>query len=233
MSITNRIRARLTTKNPYVKNSYSQCGEDMIIAFIFEQMRKPKISYLDIGSHHPEYLSNTAFFYENGSHGVCIEPDPFLFKAIKEKRKNDICLNAGVGIGKETEADFYIMSARTLNTFSKEEAENMQAKWNKKIEEVIRMPLLNINDIIEKYLAPYPNFVSLDVEGLDIEILRMFDFKKYRPEVFCIETITYTEDNNEEKIIPTIEFMKQQGYFVYADTYINSIFVDKKSWASK
>jgi FkbM family methyltransferase len=233
MSISNRIKATLASKPKYFKKSYAQCGEDLIIAFALEQMVKGKISYLDIGSHHPEYLSNTAFFYKNGSHGVCIEPDPHLFSEVKKKRPNDICLNAGIGLGDKREADFYIMSIPTLNTFSKEEAENMQSQWGRKIVEVIKAPLLNVNEVIEKYLSPYPNFISLDVEGLDLEILKTFDFKKYRPQVFCVETITYTENGTEQKILPSIEFMKQQGYFVYADTYINTIFVDRKHWANR
>ncbi len=235
MGVIERLKNKFSgpEEKVHFKKSYSQCGEDMIIDFIFGQLRKEKISYIDIGCHHPTYLSNTAFFYENGSRGVCVEPDPFLFKTIADVRKEDICLNAGIGVDDKTEADFYILSERTLNTFSKEDAERYQSYGSKKIESVVKLPLMNVNSVIEKHLLPHPNFISLDVEGMDMAILQSFDFKKFRPEVFCIESLTYTENGTEEKITSIINFMQEQGYFVYADTYINSIFVDKQSWKNR
>jgi len=213
------------------KLSYSQCGEDLIMNFIFQNYLKiqhPK--YIDIGAHHPSYLSNTYFFYQKGSNGVCIEPDPFLFKTIKKSRKRDVCLNCGVGTGSEKLSDFYRMSEKTLNTFSKEDAERYESYGNHKIEEIVQIPLISTDDIIEKHCTDPPNLVSLDVEGFDFEILKSFNFEKYRPNVFCIETLTYVQDNTEQKIHRTIDFMQQNNYFVYADTYINTIFVDKISW---
>ncbi|MFM6249337.1 MAG: hypothetical protein ACKPEQ_09345, partial [Dolichospermum sp.] len=56
--------------------SYSQCGEDLIINFIFNNLGIINPSYLDIGAHHPTYLSNTYSFYRKGCQGVCVEPDP-------------------------------------------------------------------------------------------------------------------------------------------------------------
>ncbi len=214
--------------------SYSQCGEDLIVKFIFRELGKNIISYLDIGAHHPTYINNTALFYKTGSTGVSIEPDPFLFKRIHDERSNDINLNIGIGGGQaSTEADFYILSEKTLNTFSKEEAERCVSYGNKKIEKIVKLPLLPINEIMKKYFNPAPDFISLDVEGYDIVILKSFDFEKFRPKVWCIETLTYTEDKTEQKIQETVDFMISQGYFIYADTYINTIFVDKETWLKR
>jgi hypothetical protein len=90
------------------KSSYSQSGEDLIISFIFDTLRIKKPSYIDIGAHHPYFISNTALLYENGSRGINIEPDPVLFKKINKVRKKDINLNFGIG-EKESVMDFYIM----------------------------------------------------------------------------------------------------------------------------
>lgn len=189
--------------------------------------------YLDIGAHHPFHLSNTALFYEKGFNGVCIEPDPILFKKIQKYRKRDICLNIGVGLEeREIEADFFIMSSRTLNTFSREQAIEYEAYGNQKIEEVRKISLQHINCILKQF-SRKPNFVSLDVEGMDYKILKTFDFKRYRPEVFCLETLTYTEDQTERKITEIIDLMDYNGYMVYADTYINTIFVDELVWKNR
>jgi hypothetical protein len=124
------------------------------------------------------------------------------------------------------------MSVPTLSTFSKTEAHSYQSSGKISIEKTINIPILNINDVMKKYL-PNPNYISLDVEGLDFEIVESFDFQKTRPEVFVIETLTYTEDNSEEKIEKIIDYMKKKDYFLYADTYINSIFIDSHKWKNR
>lgn len=217
----------------YAKISYSQCGEDLIIVPIFDALGIQRPSYIDIGAHDPVYLSNTYLLYLKGSQGVCIEPNPKLFNNIRRKRTRDSCLNMGVGITSTKEAPFYCMSSSTLSTFSKEDAERMASYGNEKIEEVITIPLISFDEVVTKYLPSYPNFISLDVEGLDLAILKSIDFTQYRPQVFCVETLTYTEDNTEQKILTTIEFMLDNGYFVYGDTFVNTIFVDKAAWAAR
>ena len=218
----------------YSKISYSQLGEDLIIDFILKNLKISKPTYLDIGAHHPTLFSNTYFFYKKGSKGICIEPDPFLCKQIKKKRKKDTCLNVGIGTEEEQLADFYIMNAKVLNTFSKKEADYLVNSTSKKIEKIIKIPLVPINKIITKYLNnEIPNFVSLDTEGYDFRILKSLNFKNFRPEIFCVETLTYTENKTERKERETIAFMAEKRYFVYADTYINTIFVDKNKWLNR
>lgn len=214
------------------KVSYSQCGEDLILQQLFIVLGVSKVRYLDIGAHHPTYLSNTYLFYENGGNGVCVEPDPALFKEFGKKRPRDTHLNCGVGIV-PGEADFFVMSTSTLNTFSKEEAERYQSYGQQRIMKTIRIKLETINNIFRKNFEKSPNLVSLDVEGLDYLILQNFDFDKYRPEVFCLETLSYTEDKSERKLTEIIDLMHANGYITYADTYINTIFVDAAAWGNR
>lgn len=217
----------------YRRNSYSQCGEDLIVDHIFMWLGIERPGYLDIGAHHPKYLSNTYRLYSRGSSGICIEPDPILFRRIARVRRRDVCLNIGIGTDTRTQGDFYIMTSRTLNTFSKEEAERCQNFGSQRIESIVTIPLVPINEVIRKHCKVMPNFISLDVEGLDFQILKTFDFDQYRPEVFCLETITFTENNTESKMEDMIDFMKARGYFVYADTYLNTIFVDAVAWGNR
>lgn len=215
--------------------SYSQKGEDLIVGFLMKMLGISHPSYLDIGAYSPTHLSNTYFFYKAGSRGVCIEPNPELYREIKRKRKEDTCLNIGIGTSpKETKSNYYVMSVKTLSTFSKEEAEYLDKSTNKKIEKVIEIPLLPINNILREYFKDRPlNFVSLDTEGYDYAILKSWDFRTYRPDVFCIETLTYNEDKKERKLDEIINLMVENGYIVHADTYINTIFVDKQKWLNR
>lgn len=220
------LRRRLTEGS---RVSYAQCGEDMIIDFLFSMLKPARVRYLDIGAHHPTYLSNTYFFYERGANGVCIEPDPALTAAFSKLRPRDTCLNIGVA-PEDGSADFYVMSTPTLNTFSREQAEQYQSYGKQRIERVMKLPIRNVNAIIEEHFDSAPELLSLDVEGLDLPILRSLDFSRHRPAVFCIETLSYTEDKTERKLDAIIDWMKQQDYMLYADTYINSIFVDRAAW---
>lgn len=213
------------------RTTYAQCGEDVILSYLFGWLGISRPSYLDIGAHHPTFLSNTYYFYLQQSYGVCVEPDPVYFKEFQKKRMRDVCLNVGVGVETAAEADFFLMSAPTLNTFSETEARRFEAETSYRITEKIKVPIISINDIIEKYFDSCPNLVSVDIEGLDLAILQTFAFSRWRPQVFCVETVVFSEHRTgSTKATDVSEFLRRQGYFVYADTYINTIFVDENAW---
>lgn len=216
-------------RNKFVKISYSQCGEDLIVRFVFDCLGVTKPSYIDIGTHDPEYLNNTNIFYLNGSRGINIEPDPFCYKRIKAKRNLDINLNIGVSdiVG---EIDFYFMLPSTLNTFSKSEADKYVAIGHP-ITSVRKIEVNTLPNIIHKYCNnSFPDFLSLDVEGMDEIILKSINYDKNSPIVICVETISFSENGNGIKNRTIIEFLESKGYLVYADTYINTIFVKKDKW---
>ncbi len=208
--------------------SYAQNAEDVLIRGAFDLLHISHPRYLDVGAHHPSELSNTYLFYENGCRGVCIEPDPALYETIRRQRPRDVCLNVGIGSGATGHADFYVLENRTLSTFSKEIADQQTAGGSHRIERVVPVPLVPINQIIRDYLLPWPNLLSLDTEGLDMDILRSFDFKAFRPEVICVETLTNV---GQRKMYELIDYVVARGYSVFADTYINTVFVEVERWA--
>lgn len=222
---------------PHSRISYSQNGEDIIIKDLFARLGIKKPSYLDIGANEPFMISNTYLLYSKGSTGVCIEPNPYLYKKFNRKRKKDTCINAGIAFNEQTEADFYLFpeEANGLGTFSKEEAMFWETTGNAtvgkyKIEAVIKTPLIRINDVMAKHFSPHPDLISLDVEGLDLAILQTIDFNTFKPEVICVETLGYAANDKETKNTESINYLLSKGYFVYADTYINSIFCRKDAY---
>lgn len=227
-----RLQKRLRPSRPGPQKSYAQCGEDLILAFVAQSLGIAHPYYLDIGAHHPTYLSNTYGFYQKGVYGACIEPNPTLFEVIQRKRPRDLCLNVGVSDVSQEAARFYILSSDTLSTFSEEEAQRYSGYPNEKIEKIISIPIRGINEVLAS-LPVCPNLVSLDTEGMDLRILQGWNFQAYRPQMFCVETLTYTSDASESKIPAINEAMTQAGYFVYADTYINTIFVDQIAWRQR
>ncbi|SMB23860.1 Methyltransferase FkbM family [Sterolibacterium denitrificans] len=211
------------------RRAYSQCGEDLIVRNIFDALKIPAPSYLDIGAHHPYRLSNTYLFYSTGSHGVNIEPDPELYEHFHKARPRDTNLNIGIGERSDM-LRFFVMNPRALNTFSPDEAEKL-VKEGFRIEREQEIQVLPVNSILEEYFCEAaPDFVSIDVEGLDLQVLQGFDFTRWRPKVFCVETITYSSQRAGKKIPEIAELLHGNDYFSYADTWINTLFVDRRIW---
>lgn len=217
--------------NYYGTYSYSQEGEDIIIACLLGQLKKREISYCDIGANDPVRLNNT-YLIENEftiKRGVLIEPNPLLFEKLKKERKSAVCLNIGICGKEKTESDhmkFYIMNQPTLSSFSSESVAEAQ-KRGYKVEQEIDVVVMNINDILERYFYADGisiDILSLDVEGMDYEIISSIDFEKYRPTIICVETCGFYMGKDADGM-QIIDFLLSKGYIVYADTFLNTIFV--------
>jgi FkbM family methyltransferase len=226
-----RIAAHLRLRaGIYYRKSWSQCGEDLILRFLFDLLQIARPSYIDIGAHHPWYYNNTYLFYRQGARGVNVEPDPSLYAGLRRGRRRDVNLNMGIG-PHEAELDFYVMSSRTLNTFSASEARKYVEQHGLRIVDTRRIRVQTFAQAVDTHLGRTPDLVSLDVEGLDLDILRSIDFSRYRPHVFCVETISYAPGDGSGVKSPEIHaLMLENGYMLYADTYINSIYVAESSW---
>ncbi|HEY0977965.1 MAG TPA: FkbM family methyltransferase [Flavobacteriales bacterium] len=218
-------------KVDHVKHSYAQCGEDLILSHLFHELRIVSPTYVDIGAHHPTYINNTYLFHLRGSRGINIEPDPVLFRRFVTERPADTNLNIGIGETRSV-ADLYVMNEPTLNTFVKEEADRTHSQHpGYFIKEVVKVPVHTINEVLAEH-GPFqePDLLSLDVEGLDEVVVRSM---AARPKVMCIETITFSTRNAGTKKTGLMEHVQQLGYFIYADTFINTIFVRNDLWPGR
>jgi FkbM family methyltransferase len=218
-----------------VQPSYSQAGEDQVVRYLFELLKIADPTYLDIGTNHPFLGNNSFYFYNRGGKGVCVEPDPSFYDLIRKHRSRDVIIQAGVNVGDRDRGELYIFPHpySGWNTFSKQEAENRQGQTGVRIVEAQLVPFIHINDLMKNYFNPYPNFLSIDVEGLDLAILKSIDFETYKPEVICIETITFSMNNEEIKINEIADFLKTKSYFLFADTHINSVFCRRDAYKKK
>ncbi len=163
-----------------------------------------------------------------------------MCEELKAERPRDTILNVGIGIDENIkEADFYLFSkeADGLSTFSAAEAKHWETVGmggkKYKVERVLKMPLLNVNEVIANYFTECPDFVSIDVEGWDLQILKIFDFERYNPAVFCVETLAYREDGSTYRLEEIGKFFESVGYFSFQETYANNIFVNKKCCFSR
>jgi FkbM family methyltransferase len=207
--------------------SYAQSGEDVIVAEIFDFLGVVKPTYLDVGAYLPILGSNTYLLYRQGGRGVLVEPNVDLIPELSDKRPGDVVLNVGIGLTAEEAADFYCMTLSQWNTFDKEEAERRVAKTGGKvkIDRVVKMPLVPINRIMaEHFPRGGPDFLSIDIESLDLAVLRTLDFARFRPKVVCAETLIHLTAKMDPEIT---KFMESQGYEVRGMTFPNTLYVDR------
>lgn len=216
-------------KFSYDKRSYAQCGEDLIIQYVFNLRGNNKPSYIDIGANHPFFINNTAIFYEQGCRGINIEANPQLIPDFIKQRPEDRNLNIGIS-DKEGELDFYIMKDNTLSTFSKQECEFM-VENGKELAEIKRIKLTLLSNILHKYCDnKFPDFMSIDVEGMDFQILQSIDYSKSFPKVICVEAAEYSPIGAGARRNELIDFLTSKGYYEYANTNLNAIMVKKEFW---
>ena len=197
----------------------------MVVRHVFRKLAIAHPTYIDIGANDPLRFNNTALLYETGSRGVTIEPDPAVFKEIVRRRTRDINLNIGISDA-NGEADFYRCNDDKLSTFSKEEAERVVRKTPALSFEVMKIPTRTIGSVIAEYCGGvFPDFLSLDVEGLDYTVLKSIEYEKSAPKVICVETAhAYNEID---------AFLTSKGYTRLSTTFLNTIYCRTTLWENR
>ncbi|MCU0334653.1 MAG: FkbM family methyltransferase [Chitinophagaceae bacterium] len=214
---------------PAFRKSYAQHGEDLLVEHLLRVLQVERPFFIDVGAHHPYLLSNTYLLYEQGARGVNVEPDPSLIAAFRQYRPLDTNLPCGVRFDERTASTLYIMSSPVLNTFSRQEAEHVAAFGTYSITGEVQVPLLSLADIMAAHCpSGVVDFISIDVEGLDWEIIQYNQLDAIRPKVLCVETMRYTESGIGQKNTNLIQYLTSIDYQVHADTGLNTIFVDSK-----
>lgn len=203
--------------------TYAQHGEDMFLLDLFWQIGIKKPSFLDIGAHHPVFISNTALMYLHGGRGISVEANPNLIAAFHEVRPEDINLNVGVAPQPGILPFYMFDEGSGRNTFSLDEAAIfMKESPQHSIQKSINIEMKTITDIVQTYAGGvYPDFLSMDIEGLDYDVLVSADFSISKPKVICTEV-------RKEDEQPTKDLLAARGYFPLCRMISNLIFVQNE-----
>jgi len=209
------------------RRSFAQQGEDLILYnLLHHELKLETPTYLDIGAGDPVLSNNTYALYCTGSRGVLVEPNPMLVEKLKAVRPGDVVVAAGIGVKATTEADYYVIRGRwPLNTFSREDvAELRRQSTEDPVEKVIKMPLMQINRLIADHFQHAPDLLSIDIEGMDLAVLRSLDFRAHRPAAICAETKKPWMSHDRT---PIARLLRPKGYVACAGSLYNTIFVDR------
>ena len=212
---------KLFRRDPKMKPNlcYSQNGEDLILNRLFEN--KEKGFFIDVGAHHPIRFSNTYLFYKKGWSGINIDAMPGSMTKFNKIRPKDINIECGVGL-KNDQQTFYQFNETALNTFSKKEA----LSKNKDGYKIIKSNFLQVEsleNLLDKYMPRNTkiDFLNIDVEGKDEEVLISNNWEKYKPNYILVEILREKYIANPNSSIK--KFLKSIGYIPINkifDTYI-------------
>jgi FkbM family methyltransferase len=201
------------------ERSYSQEGEDRVLARVLEQAADG--FYVDVGAHHPMRFSNTLLFYRRGWSGVNIDATPGSMRLFEKYRPRDANIEAGIGLTAGT-IPFYVFNEPAINSFDRELSESRNVAPYK-IEEIIDVRVLPLKEVLQERLPPknIPSFLSVDVEGHDLEVLRSNDWSNFRPTYVLAECLGATIEEAMQG--PVSLFMSSVGYKCFAKT-VNTVF---------
>ena len=214
--------SKIVSKNFAKFDIVSDTAEYNVIRTVFDVLQIENPSYIDAGACHPHLSSNTMPFYQKGSRGVNIEANVLLKSEFEKYRPEDI--NLFVGLAKEQgEMILYRANNPFLNTLSKDATkwhiEHHNAKYLSK--EVIKVTTLN--DIVNEYCnGQFLDFLDIDIEGLDEEVLRSVDFSNSSP--LLINTEGYMPTFNKFMINKKCE---GDGYMPYCRVGCNAVYLRK------
>jgi FkbM family methyltransferase len=202
--------------------SYAQEGEDVVLRRLLEGSNHGPGFYLDVGAHHPFRFSNTYHFYEQGWRGINIEPAADAIAQFNRLRPRDLNIQIGVAEapGKLT---YYVFDEPALNTF---DATLMRAREANTPYRVVRteiVPVERLDAILRDRLpkGQAVTFMSIDVEGLDLQVLRSNDWAACRPEFVLTEALDFRLERAAQH--PLHSFMHGVGYELVAKT-LNTLF---------
>lgn len=217
------LRSAFRKSPPNDHLSYSQEGEDLVLVRIFEDLDLTTGFYVDIGAHHPTRFSNTYYFYERGWCGINVDALPGTKELFERMRPRDITVECGVG-SQEGVLEYFSFDEPALNTFSEQEAKKKDSPPYHLIDK-IKVPVVTLRQILDEYLPSGKriDFMSIDVEGFDHEVVSSSDWSRYRPRVVLVELLN--TDIQDIVSHPTAQILYRHNYRALAKTVSTVFFV--------
>ncbi len=216
---------------------YGQRAEDLIVEALLEATAKRSgvdleaCGYLEIGGNHPFATSNTYLLHRRlGMTGVIVEANPELIDDLEKGRPDDLVVHGAVQTEAVETVKLSISNQSELSSVDRTFVLGWkcgsvgESAW-------IDVPALRINDVVGQHFSDRTlAYLSIDVEGLDLALLRDLDFDRSRPWFVQAEPSDHHLPHNSERMI---EFMDSTGYELVAKTEVNLIFRDLKMATSQ
>jgi FkbM family methyltransferase len=202
--------------------SYTQNLEDYHLSLAFGGQQRG--TYIDVGAGHPIADNVSFWFYERGWQGIVVEPQAELAALYPRLRPRDIVVSGLVG-RRSGEADFHqVERLHGLSTTQARHAEQARALGAEVITQ--RLPVVTLAELCERYVVAPIDFLKVDVEGAEADVLFGGDWQKFRPRLVLVEAVA--PGSGEPAWQDWEPFLIAQGYrFALFDT-LNRFYVARE-----
>jgi FkbM family methyltransferase len=209
----------------YLNETYSQCYEDIIIeSMLLAHCRKTKypienFTYIEIGANHPVNTSSTFLWQQKyGMSGILVEANPNLIPPLEKFRPLDVIVHGAVYDQDIKSVNLYLGNEHEISSVNEDFVNN----WQKKLaDNHVSVPVIRVNDLFKKVTNNKLVILIIDVESLDLRILKDIDFEKHKPFIIEVEPSDFFVKGTSKKMI---EFLSTKGYKLVAATSVNLIF---------
>lgn len=221
---------RLPDLPTFLTEHFAQCGEDLIVAALIEaRCRRLGLDpaaqrYCEIGGNHP--IATSATFLLNrklGMTGVIVEANPALLADLRSARPDDEIVHAAVTDSDAATVRLTIAQSSELSSLD----QSFVAEWpgaGGGVARQVEVPALRMKDLMARHFAEEPPvYLSVDIEGMDLEVLRDMDFSGHRPFIVQAEPSEHHIAGNAAAIS---DYLASQNYVLVAKTDVNLIFLD-------
>lgn len=177
--------------------------------------RKNTGIFIDVGANEPIARSQTWLLEKNGWEGILIEPLPHLATRLREQRKRSQVYQVVCGApGHPETVEFHEAAAHAHSGLVK-----YAVDADDKYIQVHRIKMMTLDEIIEQSKCPAIDFVSIDVEGTEFDVLRGFDVTRHRPSLLLLEDHLFN--------LKCHCLLRASGYRLVKRTGLNSWYVPR------
>lgn len=201
---------------------YAAGGEDRLVAAVFPT---PGF-YVDVGCNHPANYSNTFMLYKRGWHGINIDANASLIELHRRLKPRDQSIFAAIAQHQQT-LTYTQFEGETLMASMDPEFVRACLANGLRIRSELAMKTTTLTEILEQLRAPNRfELLNVDVEGLDLEVLRSLDFARFRPKMIIVEILGFDLENYRAE--PIFEYLSALGYRLAGYTHMNAVFMERQ-----
>ena len=200
---------------------FGQEGEDILLTRVFGN--KTNGFFVDVGAHHPTRFSNTYMLSLNGWSGINIDANQHSINQFELTRSRDINICRSIGVN-DVSRKYFCFAESALNTFDEEIAQ-MYVRNGHKIDRIESLKTTGLGVLLDANVKPgiLIDLLNIDVEGLELEVIRSNDWSKYAPVVVVVEILNVTvEQAIEHEVTRTIQ---TYGYVLSSKLFNSCIYV--------
>lgn len=207
-----RVKKVIDVLLPHWRGGYSQFGEDRFLAEYFKNTARGQ--YVDVGAFHPRQFSNTYWLYRRGWSGINLDATPGsmeLFRLLRPRDHNVECAITADG----REITFANWGTNSENTARPEQIQGVAAEKGQPMS-LTRLPSRTLTEVLRAHAGLRPDFelLSVDVEGMDLEVLQSLDWTAYHPRLVIAEQFGKSID--EVLSSEVYRFLRERGYRLIA-----------------